>query len=345
VAFSRDGERLASADKDGTVRIWDATPLRGDEGRESWTGRHDGDVWSVAFSPDGRRIASGGWDLSVRLWDASSGAPLATLKQPGVVFRIAFRPPDGRYLAASSGRAGSSSAVIKVWDVATERDRLEVPAARPYNMAFSPDGRHLLKVGADHAVTVLDADTGRELGILGRHSEEIWAMTFSPDGRRLASASNDGTVKVWNWDATRLGPSPEEPIVTLNARVSNGFGERVQFTPDGRGLVTGGEKRTVKIWDPATGGVLNTLPGHTGDVLCVAVSRDGRWIASGSEDTTVRLWDASTGEPLLKLRGHTGLVSSLAFSPDDRLLVSGSRDRTLKVWDLTRFDELRRSDR
>ena len=170
-------------------------------------------------------------------------------------------------------------------------------------------------------------------------------MTFSPDGRRLASASNDGTVRVWNWNATRLGPNPEEPIVTLDPRVSYGFGERVQFTPDGRGLVTGGEERTVKIWDSATGGVLHTLRGHTGDVLCVAVSRDGRWVASAGEDTTVRLWDASSGKPLLKLRGHTGLVSSLAFSPDGKRLVSGSRDHTLKVWDLRRFDELRRSDR
>src|SRR5262249_20564835 len=148
---------------------------------------------------------------------------------------------------------------------------LEARAARPYIVAFSPYGRYLLKEGADHAAMVLDADTGRELGILGRHSEEIWAMTFSPDGRRLASASHDGTVKVWN--ATRLGPSPEEPIVTLRPRVFNGFGERVQFTPDGRGLVTAGEERTVKIWELATGRVLHTLPGHTGDVLCVAVSR------------------------------------------------------------------------
>ncbi len=150
------------------------------------------------------------------------------------------------------------------------------------------------------------------------------------------------------WDATRLERKQQEPLLDRSLRVI-GFGDRLAFSPDGRHLVTGGEGRTVKIWDAMTPKkvpeLLQTLTGHTGEVLCVAVSRDGRWIASAGEDTTVRLWDARSGEPLLKLRGHTGLVSSLAFSPDGKLLVSGSRDHTLKVWDLRRFDELRRSDR
>jgi WD40 repeat protein len=138
-------------------------------------------------------------------------------------------------------------------------------------------------------------------------------------------------VKIW--DATRLWPEQEHPLI-IPLRVG-GFGDRLAFSPDGRHLVTGGDEHTVKVWDAGTGREIRTLRGHSGDVYCVAVSPDGRWLASAGEDTTVKLWDATGGELLHTLRGHTGLVSSLAFSPDGRHLVSGSRDRTVKVWDLT----------
>jgi WD40 repeat protein len=117
----------------------------------------------------------------------------------------------------------------------------------------------------------------------------------------------------------------------------------VAFSPDGRRLVTGGERNTIKIWDleksdlpPAT------LEGHSGEVYAIAVGSGdkGRWmIASGGEDSTVKVWDGWTGKLLHTFRGHTGLVSSLAFSPDGQRLYSGGRDKTVKVWDLSTLSE------
>jgi WD40 repeat protein len=117
----------------------------------------------------------------------------------------------------------------------------------------------------------------------------------------------------------------------------------VAFSPDGRRLVTGGERNTIKIWDVEKGGeMLNTLEGHGGEVYTIAVSSDDkdRWlIASGGEDSTVKIWDGRTGKLIRTLRGHTGLVSSLAFSPDGRRVYSGSRDKTVRIWDLTPLDK------
>jgi WD40 repeat protein len=113
----------------------------------------------------------------------------------------------------------------------------------------------------------------------------------------------------------------------------------VAFSPDGKRLVAGGEKNTVKIWDVSTGEVLQTLHGHNGDVRAATFSPDpkGRWGASAGEDSTVKVWDSRSGTLVHSFRGHTGLVSSLAFSPKGRWLYSGSRDKTVKVWDLAQL--------
>src|SRR5262249_15219667 len=100
----------------------------------------------------------------------------------------------------------------------------------------------------------------------------------------------------------------------------------VAVAPDGQTLATGGNDRTVKLWDLNTGQERLTLEGHAGWVTSVAFAPDGKTLATGSVDQTVKLWEVAAGKELATLHGHTVPVSSVAFAPDGRTLASGGAE-------------------
>ena len=107
----------------------------------------------------------------------------------------------------------------------------------------------------------------------------------------------------------------------------------VAFSPDGKQVASASDDCTVRLWDSATGAVLQTLVGHSSSVKAVAFSLDGRQVASASADRTVRLWDSATGAALQKLVGHSGSVNAVAFSLDGKQVASASDDCTVRLWD------------
>jgi WD40 repeat protein len=190
VAYSPDDRRLASADGDGVVLVWDALTGRP---LHRLAGHGDG-VRRVAFSPDGGRLASGGGDAVVVVWDVETGRQASRLEGHGRVRSVAYSP-DGRRLAA-----GVDDGVVLVWDVETGRrvSRLDGHTGGVWGVAFSPDGRQLWSGAVDGAVCCWDVDPGTLRATLLPLADG-WAC-FLPDGSYKLEGSPAGEL----WYASGL---------------------------------------------------------------------------------------------------------------------------------------------
>jgi WD40 repeat protein len=114
----------------------------------------------------------------------------------------------------------------------------------------------------------------------------------------------------------------------------------VVVTLDGR-VLTGGWDQTARLWDAASGALLRTFEGHTGEVKSVAFSSDGARVLSGSSDKTVKLWDVATGGLLRSFEGHSAAVNAVAFARDGMRVLSASDDKTVRLWDAASGRQLR----
>ncbi len=326
VAIRRDGLAVATASEDQTAREWDAR-----------TGQpigppllHENEVARVAYGPDGRLLLSAPWGGQVRLWEAGTDRPaFAPLRAGGELTTVALGRDGTTLLTASDDHTA------RLWRVPRSLLSMSFPRQPQAVLvtAFSPDGATLLAAGGKQAWLYRTA-TGETVAGPLDHSAAVIAGAISPDGCTVLTGDYDGSA--WLWDAAtgrRLaGPFRHPDPVWA-----------VAFRPDGKAFATGsghsverdghmvgvGEAR---VWDVASGEVIQSAPRHARDVIAVAFTPDGRTLVTASKDSTARFWDAATGAAVGAVVRHNGWINALAPTPDGRAVLTGSDDTTARLW-------------
>ncbi|MEH2349136.1 MAG: hypothetical protein V7K55_14190 [Nostoc sp.] len=329
VAFSPDGNFIASGSSDSTVCLWN---IIGNPTAQFLCG-HQQEVNCVAFSPDSKFIVSGSIDGILCLWDLQGNLIIQPWQghEEGII-SVAFSSNSDGCANPSGIRIISVSfdGTVCLWDL--EGNAITQPwrghKEGVISVAFSPNSDSIVSIGFDGTVCLWDLQGNTITQAWHEDEAKIICVAFSPDSKFIVSGSSDSTVRLWDIQGNPIG----QPW-----RGHEGHVNSVAFSPDGKFIVSGSCDRTIRLWNIDGNPITQPWRGHQGQVNSLAFSPNGKLIVSGG-DKTVRLWelhqilqDRVIGR---SQRKYENWVNSVAFSPDSKWIISASNDFTVRLWDI-----------
>lgn len=301
---------------------------------------HNDYIYDMAFSTDGQRLVTvGGVPRAmnrlvnapdrVRVWQIqadSMGKCLKEFPHPQCGVAVAWGTNDETLIWVTGGGDVLTGSLTTGATALLQQLPDNTRAVR-----FSGMGQRYVAVQDRGVVRVWEKN--KDQAIFSTSGPQVRTASLNPAGTEVA-LDMEGHVVLWD-------VATNQRMRTFVQEVRNIRGaSSLTFSADGRLLALGTQTGQTRIWEVATGQLLQTLAGHTGPVRAVAFRLDGQQLATGGADHTVRLWDLQSGAEVLLLRGHQGRVTSLSFHPSGLMLASGSSQPPEgKIWDLTRPQE------
>jgi WD40 repeat protein len=254
LTFGPNPTWLASAGKDGKIRLWQVNNLL-EQADQSFVPDkifrfNKKGANSIDFNSDGSLLTIGGNDPLVRIWNVKKEEWITEIiggsfSIPSVAFH-----PKRNILAIANGR------MIYLKDPFTGRLIGSFRSQDPfYQVAFNQNGDLLAASDINNSVMVWNVDSANQSsknryptpivqyvhdGKTAHYSGLVWGIRFSPVDRWVASAGGDGSVRLWDLAQAKI-------IKMIQAH--QGAVTCLAFSPDGKWLITGGLDAMIKLWN------------------------------------------------------------------------------------------------
>ena len=352
LSISSDGSLIAFASMTTGVTIWriaDGTLVR-------TIGGFAGRASAVCFSPIAPRLLVGTADMpyNLYLFDAESGELLKTFGGHETSIRDIAFTPDGQKVVSCDGRPPGDklgfnlNVTLRAWDISKGSQLWSRPADLNGRLAgaiaISRDGGTVACTCWDGAAKLYEVATGSGQILTGSESgRDVQGVAFSSDGL-LALGGPSGSIRVLRpvekeareAFGTSMGNHPMIEMRRLGGHA--GETRTLDFSPDGRVIVSGGGDGMVRIWPVNDGGetqVFSDTPyGNIFEIFNAALSSDCQTaLSSSNEDKLIRLWHVPSGTVISSIGTADGHDPAAAFGPRDKTIVLIEKDGRIGVWD------------
>ncbi|MBX7167726.1 MAG: hypothetical protein K1X74_15450 [Pirellulales bacterium] len=310
LATSPDGHWLASAGRDGRVRLYNTA----DNAPGPVLIGHRQAVTAARFL-DGETLATASLDGTIARWRVADGALLFQLPLGVPVYDLAQQP------GTSTLALACDDALIRLADIAGP-ERTLLADAEVLRIAVSPDRQLVAAVRPTGPIDVIRLADGQLVRTLDGHADGTMAVAFLPDSQRVVSTGADKTLKVWETSrgaVTAQVALNESPTAAL---ASAGDGSRIAWADlAGRVSVwTLGQDQSQVVHEAAGDPVSGLAASADGQTLYLA-RQSGQVAAVAAAETAVR-WSIASG----------AAAASLALTADGTGLIVGGGDGLVRLF-------------
>ena len=350
LAFSPNGELLASGDDDGIINLWNtAAKQQGLGGKIAQyisvleLKGHKAEVSALVFSPDGKMLLSGSADGTIRAWDTTTGQQQFT--RYGHVVGVSDIAASGEGNTLISVHSWEDQ--LLHWDINTGHPLSSSFFMLKYPETISPNATTLVIKDStwERKLKLWDISKNRIFANLKGHGYSSdasgFVFEFSSDEKMLAVTSSKhqiGAIHLWD-----IANPPKSFLkrITFNSKTIRpkwtlkghpSVVNALTFSPNGKILASCGDSDQINLWNTETGKLLFTFTGHRRGNYPLAFSPDEKILAS-VDYNTIYLWDLITRKQLTECKTQ-GPIYVLLFSPDGKTLVSGGWDGKMQVFNI-----------